>query len=180
MKRLIKNHGKDLSTNDFTDGYKKKIDSMQTLYKFRGTVDSIDDLSIIQNANVGDVYRNIANAKDYIWNGNEWIEAGENVNFTTILKEIAFVKCKLKITSNNIGEEIALPCNYKVGQNSLDIFLNGERLLLSSDDIGTDGHYREIGNNNSISNKIKLTTDWKLEIGDVLGIVVKGEYNDTE
>lgn len=26
---------KGLSTNDFTDGYKKKIDSMQTLYRFK-------------------------------------------------------------------------------------------------------------------------------------------------
>ena len=27
--------GKGLSTNDFTDNYKKKIDSMQSLYKFK-------------------------------------------------------------------------------------------------------------------------------------------------
>lgn len=30
-----KKAGKDLSTNDFTDEYKKKIDSMQSLYRFK-------------------------------------------------------------------------------------------------------------------------------------------------
>lgn len=33
--KVDKKSGKDLSTNDFTDGYKKKIDSMQTLYRFK-------------------------------------------------------------------------------------------------------------------------------------------------
>ena len=38
---------------------------------------------------------------------------------------------------------------------------------------GTEGHYREVGTANSISNKIKTTTDWALETGDVLDFVVR-------
>ena len=78
-------------------------------------------------------------------------------------------------------EEILLPCFYKVGQNVLDVFLNGERLILSSNNAGTDGHYVEVGEINSISNRIDATTDWHFKEGDILELVVKGEYvNDTE
>lgn len=77
------------------------------------------------------------------------------------------------------GQEITIPCNYKVGEEVLDVYLNGERLLKSSDEAGTDGHYREVGDTGSISNKIKTTTDWSLSQGDTLELVVRGEYNAT-
>lgn len=81
-------------------------------------------------------------------------------------------------TTSSAGAEITLPCYYIVGQDTLDVYLNGERLLLSSDDAGTDGHYREVGTSGSVSNKIKTTTDWNLESGDVLDLEVKGEYTN--
>ena len=86
----------------------------------------------------------------------------------------------LKINADTTaGQEITLPCYYKVGEEVLDVYLNGERLIKSSDDSGTDGHYLEVGDTGSISNKIKTTTDWNLEQGDVLDLVVRGEYNAT-
>jgi hypothetical protein len=89
-------------------------------------------------------------------------------------------KYQLKITSTiAAGTEVTIPCYYKVGQAVLDVYLNGERLGLSSDDAGTDGHYREIGTADSISNKIKTTTDWALDIDDVLDFVVRGDYSAT-
>lgn len=92
----------------------------------------------------------------------------------------SFHSYSLEIDSDKTeGQEITLPCYYKVGEEVLDVYLNGERLLKSSDDAGTDGHYREIGTTGSISNKIKTTTDWNLETGDVLDLVVRGEYNGT-
>lgn len=60
----------------------------------------------------------------------------------------------------------------------MDVFFNGERLLLSSDDAGTDGHYREVGIANSISNIIKTTTDWSCDNGDYFEFVVRGEYSN--
>ena len=96
------------------------------------------------------------------------------------VKEKQTFKYTLEITEDKTaGQEITLPCYYKVGKEVLDVYLNGERLLKSSDDAGTDGHYREIGDTGSISNKIKTTTDWSLEEGDVLDLVVRGEYNVT-
>lgn len=78
------------------------------------------------------------------------------------------------------GGEITLPFYYKVGGNVLQVYYMGQLLLLSSDDAGTDGHYRELGEVDSISNKIKLTSDWSAETGEYFKFVVKGVYeNDT-
>lgn len=101
-------------------------------------------------------------------------------NLNKMQKNLVTHKYQLKITSAvTAGTEVTIPCYYKVGQAVLDVYLNGERLLLSSDDAGTDGHYREVGTANSISNKIKTTTDWALEAGDVLDFVVRGDYSAT-
>lgn len=56
-------------------------------------------------------------------------------------------------------------------------FTCGEKLLLSSDDSGTNGHYREVGEANAVSNQIKLTTDWGAEANEYFEFIVRGEYN---
>lgn len=91
-----------------------------------------------------------------------------------------FISHKYKIIideDKEAGEEIEIPCSYKVNAGVLDIYLNGERLIKSSDDAGSDGHYCEIRSNGSISNKIKSTSDWNLESNDTLEIVVRGVWN---
>lgn len=91
---------------------------------------------------------------------------------------IATHKFRLIINKDyEAGENITIPCYYKVGVNVLDVFLNGEKLLLSSDAQGTDGHYMEVGEVNSISDVIKTTTDWNCEIGDYFDLVIRGEYS---
>ena len=87
----------------------------------------------------------------------------------------------LILTANvNAGGEITLPFYYKVGAGVLQVYYMGQLLLLSSDDAGTDGHYREVGTAGSLSNKIKLTTDWSADKGEYFKFVVKGVYtNDT-
>ena len=105
-----------------------------------------------------------------------------DTNYDTEWKDNLIVnKYKAILTENKIaGAEITIPCYYKVGADVLDVFLNGERLILSSDAAGSDGHYQEVGTAANISNKIKTTTDWSLGTGDVLEFVVRGEYSDTE
>ena len=76
------------------------------------------------------------------------------------------------------GGEITLPFYYKVGANVLQVYYMGQLLLLSSDDAGTDGHYREVGEADSISNKIKITTDWSADKGEYFKFVVKGVYTN--
>lgn len=92
-----------------------------------------------------------------------------------------FYKYVLKIeTKVNAGQTITIPCKYIVGKDVITIYINGERLLKSSDDSGTDGHYREIGETNSISNQIKTTSDFSLEKDDILEFVVRGDYSDSQ
>lgn len=77
------------------------------------------------------------------------------------------------------GGTITLPCNYKVGANVLDVYFNGELLVLSSDAAGSNGHYLEVGTTGSISNEIQLTNDWGTGTDYYLAIVVRGEYTAT-
>lgn len=56
-------------------------------------------------------------------------------------------------------------------------FICGEKLLLSSDDSGTNGHYREVGEANAVSNQIKLTSDWGAETGEYFEFMIRGEYS---
>ena len=85
----------------------------------------------------------------------------------------------LILTANvNAGGEITLPFYYKVGANVLQVYYVGNLLLLSSDDAGSNGHYREVGTAGSLSNKIKLTTDWSAEQGGYFNFVVKGVYEN--
>lgn len=102
---MKKCHGKDLSTNDFTDGYKKKIDSMQTLYRFKGTVDTVNDLSAIENKNIGDTYKCKANSNTYIWNGLEWINAGQDVDYSEILEQIDIYQEEVDTQLTTIKQE---------------------------------------------------------------------------
>lgn len=76
------------------------------------------------------------------------------------------------------GGTITLPCYYKVGTHCLDVYYMGELLTISSDDAGTDGHYREIGEANTVSNQIKTTSDWGCDVGEYFEFVVRGEYSN--
>lgn len=75
------------------------------------------------------------------------------------------------------GYEITLPYYYKVGNNSLELRLNSEVLVLATDD--TDGHYTEVGDADELSNIIAFNrTDddgsWTLDEDVVLTEIVRG------
>lgn len=76
------------------------------------------------------------------------------------------------------GGVITLPFYYKVGTGCLDVYYMSELLRLSSDDAGTDGHYKEVGESGSISNQIKTTTDWGIEVDRYFDFIVRGEYSN--
>lgn len=101
--------------------------------------------------------------------------ATKKVKVSTILKETSSM---IKITADTAkGATVTLTKKYKVGAGVLNVYINGERLIKSSDEAGTDGHYVEVGNAGTTSNQIKLTNDWNLEEGDYLEVVVKGEWS---
>lgn len=88
------------------------------------------------------------------------------------------------------GDVIDLPFYYKTNTNALDVYLNGEYLykckahdtLEGISIYSGDGSYYEINENGEkilsevvISNKIQITEDWRIEDGDRLEIIVRGE-----
>lgn len=102
--------------------------------------------------------------------------SAENLNLllSDAIKQFSAV---VNITADTAkGATVTLSKKYKVGAGVLDIYLNGERLIKSSDEAGTDGHYTEVGTAGARSNQIKLTNDWNLEKDDYLEIIVRGEY----
>ena len=118
-----------------------------------------------------------------VWQGNTPLSALNLNNMQKNIEDsVETYIYNLILTANvNAGGEITLPFYYKVGANVLQVYYMGQLLLLSSDDAGTDGLYREVGTAGSLSNKIKLTTDWSAETGEYFKFVIKGVYeNETE
>lgn len=113
--------------------------------------------------------------------GNEVVpivsnNATKKIKISTILNEHSSV---MKITADtDKGATVTLQKKYKVGAGVLDVYINGEKLIKSSDEAGTDGHYVEVGTAGTTSNQIKITTDWNLESGDYLEFVVRGEWGE--
>ena len=103
--------------------------------------------------------------------------SAENLNrsISDCVKEFSAL---VKITADTAkGATVTLSKKYKVGAGVLDVYINGEKLIKSSDEAGTDGHYVEVGEAGAVSNQIKLTTDWNLSSGDYLEIVTRGEWS---
>lgn len=71
--------------------------------------------------------------------------------------------------------EYELPCNYIVGDNSLEIFYNNE-LLIKETSEDMEANYREVGTVGNTSNKVVF--GWNLPIGSILNILVKGEHEN--
>lgn len=111
-------------------------------------------------------------------------ERANNYNaLKNYLENNATIQYKYKkiITTEDLTDiNLTIPCNYKVGQDVLDVYIETEKLLKSSNEEGTGGHYQEVGEIGSISNQIRITDDWRGDLveGDVLEFVVRGEYTD--
>lgn len=70
---------------------------------------------------------------------------------------------------------ITLPVTYQVGNNSLEVYVLGERLVKVDGD--KDGHYTEIGTVGQTSNQIQLhDIGQSIPVGTVITYVVTGDY----
>ena len=118
-----------------------------------------------------------------VWQGDTPLSALNLNNMQKNIEESVETYIYNLILTANVaaGGEITLPFYYKVGANVLQVYYMGQLLLLSSDDAGKNGHYREVRTSGSLSNKIKLTTDWSADKGEYFKFVVKGVYeNETD
>ena len=90
-----------------------------------------------------------------------------------VLNEMANYLCVYQ-QSLITGEEISantnftIPIMYKVGDGVLDVYFEGTKLI-------KDEHYIEVGNKDSISNRIQLK-DWAAPVGKIFEFVVRGEW----
>ncbi len=165
----------NLYSEKMAEAIKTQIDKFGNPIIFKGSVDTMEELNNLTDIEAGNIYRVTNENKNYIYNGTSWTEYSDNVDINIL--ELKSHKYTLKITTTTSnGAELTLPCYYKVGQDVLDVYIEDERLIKSSDEAGTDGHYVEVGEADSISNKIKITTDWAVEAGMTFEFVVRGEY----
>ena len=100
--------GKGLSSNDFTNEYKKKIDSLQTLYRFKGSVETFEELQQKQdNTSLGDVWNCKEDNKNYAWNNNEWVELGTTINTENLVKkDEVYNKSEIEEKETLVKEEL--------------------------------------------------------------------------
>ena len=177
--------GKGLSTNDFTNNYKNKIDTLQNIYRFMGAVDTVSDLPTTGQKN-GDVYNVKSENKDYAWNDNTqtWVQLGSATNLDNVAtkSEINIQRATVTLSSTvNANTNYTLPTGmyYEVGNDSLEINYCGSKLIKGVD-------YNEVGTAGDVSNVIQFTDSiGDLDMSDVEGFenftetlefVVRGEY----
>lgn len=79
-----KEAGKGLSTNDFTNEYKKKVDALQAPFRFKGNVETLIELNSKTDNNVGDIWYCKEDGKNYCWNKG-WVFIGTNVDLSNYI-----------------------------------------------------------------------------------------------
>lgn len=97
--------GKGMSSNDFTDNYKQKLDMLQNIYKFKGSVENFTKLNEVTEQESGDVYNVISENKDYAWNGEEWGELGTAVDLSGLATTDDLETAKI-VVKNELETEI--------------------------------------------------------------------------
>lgn len=176
--------GKGLSTNDFTNNYKNKIDTLQNIYRFMGTVDTVSNLPTTGQKN-GDVYNVKSENKDYAWNDStqQWVELGSATNLDNVAmkNEIKIKRALITLeTTINANTNYSTVYSYEVGNDSLEVFYCTRKLQKGVD-------YNEVGTAGEVSNVIQfLDSIGDLDMSGVEGFedfeetlefVVRGEYD---
>ena len=123
---------------------------------------------------IGDVWNILEDNNNYCWDGLEWVELGINIDLSEYatnqsVKAYVFTITTISEIPENTNYEI--PCNYKVGQDVLEIYYMGERLIKGT-------HYIEVGTDGDISNTIQFY-DWgqSVPIGRTIEFVVRGVHS---
>ncbi len=130
----------------------------------------------------------ITNEEARIAAENQRVEEFEEIkqNSTTVnvgdvaqLKKDVIIKRSVIITTVQIPEntDYEIPIPYKVGNNSLEVYYMEDKLVKTTDDL--EGHYKEVGEVGSISNKIQFDR-WgqAVPINRTIEFIVRGNYNN--
>ena len=162
IKEVVNTNAKEL--NDV----KEKVEvGIKSAFNYKGTVNTYSDLETLTASN-GDIYTVSNENKNYIFNGENWIEYNSNFNIdelNNIKEEIASLPIKTYVEHIIVSTEIAantnyLIHNYTVGNNSLSIFWEGCKLIKEENYIEVDSTHIQF-------------KDWNVPAGSNLEVVVK-------
>lgn len=186
--KMDKVPGKGPSTNDFTNNYKNKLDTLQNIYRFIEAVDTTTNLPSSGQKN-GDVYNVRSENKDYAWSDTtqQWVELGSATNLDNVATKEEVNEKVSEINSNidnstsiqrtsvtlestvNASTNYTIPLSYQVGNDSLEVYYCGSKLAKGVD-------YNEVGTSGEVSNVIQFLDN----IGDLDMSGVEGFENFTE
>lgn len=95
------------------------------------------------------------------------------------LKKDVIINRNVIVTTAEIPQntDYTIPIPYKVGNNSLEVYYMEDKLVKTTDDL--EGHYKEVGEVGSISNKIQFDR-WgqAVPINRTIEFIVRGNYNN--
>lgn len=77
---------------------------MQTLYRFKGSVNTLAELQLKENNVLGDVWNCKQDNKNYCWNKEEWVDIGLVIDVSGLATEQDIDN--ILTTQDNIQEEI--------------------------------------------------------------------------
>lgn len=155
----------------------KKVElGFKSAFSYKGYVNTYDELSIIENLNNGDIYTVVDEEKNYVWNGQEWIEYNVNFDVSKLENQTEELRQRVtnlenitrQVTSIVTDAEITQNTNYTVpqyvlGNNSLEVFFEGCKLIKDINYIEVDETHIQF-------------KDWNVPHGSNLEIIIrKGE-----
>lgn len=122
--KVSKVAGKGLSTNDFTNEYKAKVDNLSKVVNVKGTVATLQDLQNVLNPKTNDAY--LVTSEEAIYGyteEQEWVNLGSIFNIDIVKEQIKqdlqpIIK-SLTITKNTTltnNYTITLPLQYQTRQ----------------------------------------------------------------
>ena len=169
IKKVVNNNAEELnSTNE------KVALGFKSAFTYKGTVDTYADLASIEALN-GDIYTVNDEGKNYVYNGQNWIEYNVNINITSIQEEVNELNNKInaiktiKFESSIIttANEISQNTDYEVPQyslntDSLSIYFEGNKLIKNVNYIEVDTTHIQF-------------KDWNVPAESSLEIIIRKE-----
>lgn len=169
IKKVVNNNAEELnSTNE------KVALGFKSAFTYKGSVNTYEDLNSIEAIN-GYIYTVNDEGKNYVYNGQNWIEYNVNINITSIQKEVNELNNKInaiktiKFESSTITTENEISQNtdyevpqYSLNTDSLSIYFEGNKLIKNINYIEVDATHIQF-------------KDWDVPVDSNLEIIIRKE-----
>ena len=120
--------GVQLASQQDVEAIKKVIDEQYpTLYKYRGNVDTYDNLLLITDSAIGDVYNVLENDKNFAWDGEKWDDLGGmfQIDTSSLLKATGHVDTVEELPVAQLSGEVGeYPSTFEIDYTKTDVEVN--------------------------------------------------------